>query len=846
LHVRWKYLGLPLFLSLFSFSLEAQQGYTIQDNQIVIDTQGHWQAWAINTGISVITAEGSVSPRFLRKQVNAALDAETFAVQFQGGAVAGTNQEEAHHLTDGDMSTSWGPDLDRPPEDWWVQIQLGRVVVVEKIVLRFVEEDKGEPFLQFNVLGWRHPPPLSSSKYVLLGTNISRFWSLFRTDRPIKSQRVFEIVPKTTERANEEFVGDPLEVVHILLTDSSLDRMREVGRQTYEALPQKLKGAVDYYRRVGGNRQTLTTRENYETLSPANQGRILYFRRERPRLAEVEVWTIGDNLNLDRVMRGGQTTIQTNVDPQNPTSAGVQDLATTVTDGNFTTGPSFSIFRNRLNTLFEDLGTLFWVDTLHFLTDTTGGYISELSVEVSDGTRAPDGSIKWTEMGEQKTSALYRLFTIEPSKIRFLRTRFGSSSFRQVSFLEVMLYGEGYVAEVALNSGLIDLGLHKSLVSIEWEADTPPGTQVEITTRTGNTLDEQKIYHDSDGRVVSEDRYTRRLPRSKKGEITSLFIPDRSWSPWSRPYEFSGQEIRSPRNRKHLQIQVRVLADTTSKYGQPAELHAIRVNLTDFYVDQLTGEVWPHRVEKIGQPEERSYFIQPLFSNDEQGFDEFRIAATAATTMELVEVRTGSQEDFRQASFQRFTAAQIDIIQTGTDTLIFRLPAPIRQGVELVEVRFQPTIYAHSTAFEAVVKAAGNAGWQQVDVGNATNQVSSQTNVVVALADNAVLTDLQIEAPIFSPNGDGINDVMTFHFSINRLHAEKVVQLSIYDLSGRRVQQLRQVRIDPRGRYALIWSGEDLSGRKVPPGLYLSRIEVDAESSRAEQTSLSRLVHVVY
>lgn len=847
---RWKYLGLLAALWFFALRLEAQPGYTVQGNQIRIDTRAHWQSWDVDTGIASVTPDGSVSPRFLRKQVNAALDAPEYVVHFQGGAVAGTNQEEAHYLIDGDLSTSWGPDLDRPPEDWWVQIRLGRLVVVEKIVLRFVDEDQGEPFLQFDVLGWRNPPPLSGSEYTLLGTNIARFWSLFRTDRPNKQQLVFEIVPRTTERANPEFAGDPLEVIHILLTDSALDRFREVAPGVYEALPEERKGAVDYYRRVGGGRQTLTTREIYEQLMPEQQGRIRYFLRERPRLAEVEVWTIGDNFNMGRVTSGGQTTLETNADAQNRTGGDLKDLATTVTDGDYATGPSGSLFRNRLNTFFEDLGTLFWVDALHFLTDR--GVINEFVVEISDGTRAPDGSIKWTKAAELMDSTrlkpFYYLFTIKPAKVRFLRVLFKAGiDYNQMSFLEAMLYGEGYVAEVVLTSKLIELGTHKSLVSIEWEADTPPGTWVEITTRTGNTLDEEKIYHDSDGIVVSEDRYTRRLPRVKKGEITSLFVPDSEWSPWSSPYEFSGEEIHSPRTRKYLQVQARVLADTASKYGQPAELHAIRVNLTDLYAEQLTGEVWPQRVEKIGQPETRSFFIRPVFSNDRQGFDEVRISATSATILELVEVRAGSQEDFRRGAFQRFVPSQSEIVQTGADTLLFRLPAPIRQGVELVEVRFQSTIFAHSAAFEAMVKAVGHAGtWQWVEVGNATDQVSSQTNVVVALEDNAMLTDLRIEPPIFSPNGDGINDVATFHFSVNRLYTENVVQLSIYDLNGQRVQQLRQVRADPRGRYALVWSGEDLAGRKVPPGIYLSRVEVAAESERAEQTSLSRLIRVVY
>ncbi len=94
----------------------------------------------------------------MRKGINAALDATEYAVQARGGVDAGSNPHLAAHLIDGDPHTFWEPDLDAPPEDWWVQIRLGRLVVVEKIVLRFVGEDTGDPFLQFDLLGWRKPP----------------------------------------------------------------------------------------------------------------------------------------------------------------------------------------------------------------------------------------------------------------------------------------------------------------------------------------------------------------------------------------------------------------------------------------------------------------------------------------------------------------------------------------------------------------------------------------------------------------------------------------------------------------------------------------------------------------
>ena len=231
----------------------SQPGYRFQGNQIVVDRPSHWEAWTVNAGISDIRPDGSVAPRFVRKQINAALDASEYAVKERGGVDAGTNLHLAGNLIDGDPHTFWEPDLDAPPEDWWVQIRLGRLVVVEKVVLKFVGEETGDPFLQFDLLGWRQTPSRGRvAKYTLLGTDISRFWSLFKTDRPNKTQRLFEVVPEPTEAANEEFVGEPLDFIHVLVTDSATDRMREVAPDTYAGLPEEAKGRVEYYRSGGG------------------------------------------------------------------------------------------------------------------------------------------------------------------------------------------------------------------------------------------------------------------------------------------------------------------------------------------------------------------------------------------------------------------------------------------------------------------------------------------------------------------------------------------------------------------------------------------------------------------
>jgi hypothetical protein len=817
-------------------------GYSIVDNQIRVETAEHWQSWTVAVGAASITPEGTVSPRFLRKRVNAALDAPKFGTDPPGGAVAGSNLEAARFILDGDPNTFWGPDLDDSARDWWIQLRLGRVVVVDSVVLRFAEEDQGDPFLQFDVMGWRRPPPLAPSKYNITGTGISALWVIYRTDRPNRSERRISFVPRTTEPANTEFEGDPLDVIHILLTDSDVDRRRQVGEQTYANLPADARGAIDHYRLSGSGRQTLTRAEAYANLPPERQGAVRYYRRERPRLAEVEVWTAGDNLNLGLVSAGARATLQTERSNQ------AQDLSTLVTDGDFSTGPSSPLFSREYITFFEDLGTIFWVDTIDFLTDYLGNAIYEFDVDVSDGSLAPDGSVLWSPVARERVSARFRSFDIGPTRVRYLRTRFRTrSGTAQISMMEALLYGEGYVAEAHLASDVIDLGGRKGLVTIEWEADTPEGTKLEISTRTGNTLSQRTIFRDSDGREVTEDRYRRRLPEVKKGEVTSYYEPGEEFSDWSLPYTRSGEEIRSPRTRRYLQVQVRVLADTTSKLGPPASLHSLRINLADLYTDNVTGEVWPTRVERIGEAEPRSYFLHPVFGSDDRGFDEIRVVATAATFLDVVEVRAGTRQDFLDGAERIIPAQAIVRAPTGRDTLVMRLPVMLRPGVELVEVRMETTVHGNSAAFEAAVKEAAYGGaWQLAEVGDATPMVNSETNVVVALADNRVLSELRIEPVVFTPNGDGVNDATTFSFGFSRVTGPKQLALSVYDLRGRRVRHLPRTRPDPRGSWTIPWAGDDDGGRPVPPGIYVVRLEVDAESDRAENTQRTGIVHVAY
>ena len=169
---------------------QEQLGYRIdtQKRQVTVNTDKHWGQWllgdleqpidSVRQDVLVVQRkdggrDGLIVPREFRKQVDAVTDApsfshvidardeEQFITVLEGpralGGIknAGSNLALAEGAIDrGDdrFRTYWEPDLDEPSFKWWLEFDLGRLVSAEKIILRFVDEELGDPFLQFRVL----------------------------------------------------------------------------------------------------------------------------------------------------------------------------------------------------------------------------------------------------------------------------------------------------------------------------------------------------------------------------------------------------------------------------------------------------------------------------------------------------------------------------------------------------------------------------------------------------------------------------------------------------------------------------------------------------------------------
>ena len=290
----------------------AQQGYTLESNRVVVNTRQHWERWqSVPTTIRI--DDDGVRPAFVRKStamevdgrdvvlpgINAVLDAGDFGGGIRG---AGSNIIDAAALMDGRMETYWEPDAGDPIEDWWVQIDLGRTVSATRIVLKFVDEDTGDPFRQFRLT--------TSQGEVTVGPMLFR--TRFTTSKPLVDERIIDIdLTKQTAtkwpNTRGDFTGDVIRFVGIGITDSGYGKAREIPQAEYEDLPSSQQGDIEYYRiESTGRLRLLDGKEDWDALTGSDrQGPMIYYRRERPRLAEVEVWTIGDNIGTDVLRRGG-------------------------------------------------------------------------------------------------------------------------------------------------------------------------------------------------------------------------------------------------------------------------------------------------------------------------------------------------------------------------------------------------------------------------------------------------------------------------------------------------------------------------------------------------------------
>tara|TARA_Y100001978_G_scaffold111760_1_gene99698 strand:- start:1128 stop:3614 length:2487 start_codon:yes stop_codon:yes gene_type:complete len=821
---------------------------------------------------------GAIRSRFVRGPYNALSDAGQFShiiannargqydnafeldgeLRARGGIKqAPSNPSLSGRIMDGDEATFWEPNPADPLSDWVLEIDLGRLVSATKVILRFAEE--GDPFLQFRVHSAGGQNPFGTADrsgaldYVLVGG----------TTQPNREQRLFEFDLDPIGPHSDGWTGRMVQYVRIAVTDTRADRAEELSTASYQALPARERGAVEYIWRIAGE-ERLVSEEDYGQLTAAEQGGIRYFRRELPRLAEVEVQTVGENISLGLIERGGS------LHDVNPNAS--PELAF---DGNMSSEWSGVVYDITGETvewglLNVDLGAHFRVNAVRFVTrllDGGGRVLYGYLLRGSDGARAPDGSFIWEDLSSEDRllNQNTRLFEdrFDARVLRFLEFRNLDIARRTLAYLghrvpsvvtEIEVYAEGYLPRLEMQSDLIDLGAAKNLTTIDWLADTPPGTEVEIRTRSGDDLREVKSFFKADGTQVANEEEYNKLPTFFQGEIQVELQPGQGWSNWSQAYDAPGARVLSPSPRRYMMVQARVSSDSEEA---AATLRSIQVHFTPPLAQSIVGEIEPKQEVPIGVPADFELFVRSSFATRDSGFDRVRVVAPSRAAMLLARVDLGRESELttmgmddgyvrREDGALVSAAGQILTVSgQGTDSLFIELPrVQKRGGAEVLRLSFTSTVYQSGSTFAVEV---GNSqdpdNWQSVDPGEGVGDelAVGEGLTVLTPIDSQIIKSERITS-IFTPNGDGINDHAQFEFSVLKINTASPVEITISDVRGRVVRTLREVRSQANGLYQIDWDGLNERDQLVAPGIYVAHIGVDTERI----TGAIHLVSVAY
>lgn len=703
----------------------------------------------------------------------------------QGGVrKVGSNAANGRNIIDGNLDTFWKPVPDDSLKDWWIEIDLGRLVPVTRIRLLFPDQEGARPFREFRVFG------SDGYRVSAIGEDIFSF-DLIGGTTSWNEQAMVEYQVRPTGDETTLVFGDT----------TAFSRTEGSDPLTTSYLPL----------------QYLRIRADSKSPDAA--------------LAEVEVYTLGENISLGTFARGGSI-----VEPTGRGSAMV--------DGDANTGWVMTV--NTKGGLYDrivwewDLGTLFWIDRIAMIAsqspiayDVRGIFGHQLLT--SDGRRALGGAIDYDHLFDldlqyslsQRISYLF----FSPRPIRYLSSIWtqeiapGSNQLSSGNIAEIAIFPVGYVAQVELTSGYIDLGAiagdqrPKVIHVLNWEADLPPGARVQAHTRSGNTLRERTLYFHRDGTEITEAKWNS-LTKALRGETRTITEVGEDWSEWSSPHQLAGEKFRSPSPRRYVQVKLLLSSDRPTT---APTLHSFSLIYTNAFLAGVKGEIQP-RIVLPGIPQTFSYRIIPQFKAGDSGFNRILLETPSLADADSLSFRIAGRE------------VEPTALRISPDSLVVDLPQIVRQNE--VEVKVHLSITQNGYPFKASVGHTQQPElWQSVDP---AERFATTIFFSAVPETRRFIANFSIHPRLLTPNGDGVGEEAEIRFSI--LKVEQPALVRIYALDGGLIQELaRQHGSNQVSLYT--WSGRDQSGVLVSPGIYLCQISLETQVGKE---TLTRTISVAY
>jgi hypothetical protein len=552
-------------------------------DELRFERQSDWDSWTFPQGAVVPNPDGTVGLNRIDKGTDAVLDAPTFlhASKSQkepipGGVHVVGSGIGKDNIIDGRSDTWWRPDSADVVADWFVEIDLGRMVLAKKIRLIFPDTLEVKPFRSFSV-------------YVNDGARASNTRDVF----------VFSRIGRAMEPNDKRVVEYDLETV---APGAATGEHLSMGDTLRFMMAQHVRFVAEEY-------------------------------QPNAALAQIQVITVGDNAVLGSVDRGGGVRGGTDkgnllgiIDGDKNTAWTISGTADWIESGHW-----FEIDMGA--TYWVDQA---FYHLKYFQSRTPGNF----EITTSDGSEAvglTDNRVRspldfqHLSLVDNSPSPRRRVyefnFASRKARYLFLR-RINTPECSQcllTTFSDFYLFGTGYVAEAMMVSDFIDLGGTKSIRRLSWDADLPPGTFVEIRSQTGDTfLIEQKFFN-KNGVEISEAQWNK-LPKSQKQDVVELQRRGPDWSGWSAVYSGRDEMFLSPSPRRFAQLQVRLGND------DPQVAPVLRNIVLHFDDALISGGVLSRilpREAVFDSLQSFTYVIRPTFRFGDRGFDRVNIQVPA-------------------------------------------------------------------------------------------------------------------------------------------------------------------------------------------------------------------------
>ena len=757
-------------LSLFLFSWLT--GPVGAESVYEVDSIEQWETWVFPRDIVVVQPDGAITPKKFEQPINAAFNSPQFSHNLleggdaQGGVwKAGTGLATASNIIDGDSTTYWHPDPEAALDEWWIEINLGRVMPVTKIRLTFPDEEGARPLREFRVFaadGDREPKSKDIFQFRLVGGTTKH----------------------NTETAVEFEPSSSFRKIDFRSIDFSVQD--KVEFETDFAQIQFVRVIVDA-------------------------------KSQDAALAEVEVFSYGDNIALGTIERGG-----TIIDRANRAAA--------LADGDVNT--LWAVYNPQEGETPEwiwDLGAAFWVNRFIMLAEQTSDTwykpgIYDHRVLGSDGTPKPSGEpdfeILFDFQGNNWSVPEEITYLLAPPrKLRYLNTVFTGLGITG-AMSEFLVMPIGYPAQVEMVSDFIQISERSQVLQrLRWDSDIPPGTSITAQTRSGNNMTEEYVYHKKSGTVTTKKAWEK-LPKPARGKVDTTLVVGSDWSAWSNSYQFSGQEFLSPSPRRFVQFRISLNSDHPDN---APTLRSLSLDYTEVFLSEVLGNLQPNNA-KPGIPQKFTYTLTAAPVEEDGGFNQIRLQTPAQIDPGKLVVRVGGNE-----VDPVFVDAQLG-------SFILQLPDAVRD--QSVEVDFEVTVVKNPYEFVASIGHTETPELWQI------TEPAERFATSVFLEDVAenqnLIGNLSVEPIVVTPNSDDIGDKVNIRFSI--LKVENPAEVRIYSLNGELVLELGG-KIMPDGLWEYTWSSEDQFGNRVVPGNYICRISVDSQSGNQD---LFRVINVAY